>query len=172
MLLMGDENRRTQRGNNNAYCQDNELSWVDWSKVEKHSDLLHFVKALIQFTQSLQIFEQERVLSVTYGSHEPHLVWHGVQLGQPDWSNNSHSLAFSLRHPERGEHLHIILNAYWEPLQFELPLLGSQERWYRIVDTALPSPDDFCEPKVASVVESDAYRAEGRSTVVLMAIQK
>ncbi|MCX7592656.1 MAG: hypothetical protein N2235_02630 [Fischerella sp.] len=77
-----------------------------------------------------------------------------------------------MRHPQRGEHLHIILNAYWEPLNFELPLLGSQEHWYRIADTALPSPDDFCKPKVASVVESDAYRAEGRSAVVLMAKQK
>jgi glycogen operon protein len=167
MILMGDEVRRSQQGNNNAYCQNNKVSWFDWSNVETQPELLRFVSGLIHFIQSFEIFRQEQLLTVTYGSHEPHLVWHGVKLGQPDWSTDSHSLAFSLRHPEKGEHLHIIFNAYWEPLPFELPLLCDGERWHRIVDTALPSPHDFSDLKSAPALTGEAYRAEGRSAVVL-----
>lgn len=168
MLLMGDEVRRTQLGNNNAYCQDSELSWFDWSGIEKHSQLLRFVKGLIHFIQSLEIFQQESFLEVTYGSHKPHIVWHGTCLGQPDWSFDSHSLAFTLRHPKAKEHLYVILNAYWETLTFELPPLGHTECWHRIVDTALPAPEDFCSLKAAPPVKGDKYRALARSSVVLM----
>ena len=168
MLLMGDEVRRTQLGNNNAYCQNTELSWFDWSGLEKNSYLLRFVKGLIHFIQSLEIFQQESFLQVTYGSQKPHIVWHGTSLGQPDWSFDSHSLAFTLRHPKAKEHLYVILNAYQEPMTFELPPLGQAERWHRIVDTALPAPDDFCEVSAAPPVEGDKYLAKARSSVVLM----
>lgn len=172
MLLMGDEVRRSQKGNNNAYCQDNELSWFDWSCLEKNSDLLRFVKGLIHFTQSLTIFQQEKLLEVTYSSWTPHIVWHGVQLGQPDWGVNSHSLAFTLRCPLHRERLHVMLNAYWELLTFEIPPLGSGECWHRIVDTALPTPEDFCDRETAPRIEGDGYRVEARSSVVLMVLSK
>lgn len=170
MLLMGDEIRRTQKGNNNAYCQDNELNWFDWNAVEQHADLLHFVSNLINFTQSLELFRQESLLTVTYGSHKPHLVWHGTKLGSPNWSDNSHSLAFSLRHPEKGEHLHIIFNAYWEALFFELPLLSIGEHWYRLVDTSLRAPHDFSNLDNMVRVTQEAYKTEGRSAVILIAL--
>jgi glycogen operon protein len=168
MLLMGDEVRRTQRGNNNAYCQDNELSWFDWERVPKQAELLRFVQQLIRLTQPLKIFSQQGLLEVTYGSQNPHLIWHGVKLGLPDWSWESRSLAFTLRHPAADEHLYVILNAYWKPLAFELPLLVRTEHWYRIVDTALPTPDDICQPAIAPIVVGSSYRAEGRSAVVLI----
>lgn len=168
MLLMGDEIRRSQKGNNNTYCQDNELSWFDWSGLDKQWDLWCFLRRLIHFTQGLHLFQQERVLEVTYGSHKPHLIWHGINLGQPDWSEDSRSLAFSLRHPEADEHLHIILNAYWESLSFELPLLGHGECWYRIVDTALPITGAFCDLDEALLIKEDRYQVQARSSVVLM----
>ncbi|MUG94834.1 glycogen debranching protein GlgX [Scytonema sp. UIC 10036] len=169
MLLMGDEVRRSQQGNNNAYCQDNELSWFDWSAIDKHTEVLRFTQKLISFTQSLKIFHQDQILAVSYGSHQPHIIWHGKQLGQPDWSYESHSLAFTLRHPKFHEHLYVILNAYWESVAFELPLLESGYKWYRIVDTALPNPEDFCDLQTALPLEKETYQAHGRSTVVLMA---
>ncbi|TFI54580.1 glycogen debranching enzyme GlgX [Mastigocladus laminosus UU774] len=172
MLLMGDEIRRTQRGNNNAYCQDNELSWFDWSQIEKNSDLLRFVKGLIQFTQSLESFAQERVLAVTDGGHKPHIYWHGVKLGEADWSYYSHSLAFSLRYPEHSENLHFILNAYWETLSFELPVLADGGQWYRMIDTALPSGDDCCDRQTAPVVKGNMYQAQKRSAIVLLGLEK
>ena len=167
MLLMGDEVRRTQLGNNNAYCQDNELSWFDWSLVAQHDGLLRFVKKLIYFIQGLEIFRQEKFLKVSHVSQEPHLIWHGQYLGEPDWSEDSHYLAFSLFHPDSGEHLHVILNAYWKPLKFELPPLKSGY-WHRIIDTALATPDDFSDLKAAVKIHEDNYLVTGRSSLVLM----
>ena len=168
MLLMGDEVRRTQRGNNNAYCQNNELSWFDWSSIAKHDSLLRFVKKLIHFIQGLAIFRQEKFLEVTYASQEPHLMWHGQYLGQPDWGENSHALAFSLNYPAKKEHLHVIFNAYWEPLEFELPPLELDNYWHRIIDTALPAPEDFSELEAAPKIDRDSYLVTARSSVILM----
>ena len=169
MLLMGDEIRRTQRGNNNAYCQDNEISWFNWHDVEREASLLRFTQGLIHLIQNLHVFRLEHLLRVTTIWHpEPHLIWHGTCLGQPDWSEQSHTLAFTLRHPEAKEQLHIMFNAYWEPLIFELPDLGPHERWHRIVDTAVAPPRDFCYPDEAPVFESHLYPVEPRSSVVLM----
>ena len=116
----------------------------------------------------MQLFQQECVLEVTYASHNPHLSWHGVKLGQPDWSQDSRSLAFSLHHPQSGEHLHVMLNAYWETLPFELPVLGHHEGWFRIVDTSLTLPDAVCELESATHVDAKTYLVSGRSSVVLM----
>ena len=168
MVLMGDEVRRTQRGNNNAYCQNNELSWFDWDAVDREFDLWCFFRRLIDFTQRLRLFSREKRLEVAYGSHRPHLSWHGVNLFQPDWSDCSHSLAFSLRYPQAGEYLHVILNAYWEPLEFELPVLGKGESWYRVIDTQLPLSKTFCDLDASTKISGDFYRAGERSSVVLM----
>jgi glycogen operon protein len=91
-------------------------------------------------------------------------------LGQPDWGDNSHSLAFSLHHPECGEHLHIMLNAYWQPLTFDLPSPRQPgDCWHLIVDTALSKPEDFCPPENASAIEGGKYKVAARASVMLMA---
>ncbi len=168
MLLMGDEVRRTQEGNNNVYCQDNEISWFDWDDLERHADLLRFARGLIHFTQARPIFREERFWSAPRGNESSHITWHGVRLGRPDWGPDSHSVAFELHYPEAGDHLHVMLNAYWEPLEFALPPLPEGERWRCIVDTALDAPEDFREPASAPVVEGNAYRVESRASVLLM----
>ncbi|MEO1339986.1 MAG: glycogen debranching enzyme, partial [Cyanobacteria bacterium J06635_13] len=168
MLLMGDEIRHTQLGNNNAYCQDNELSWFDWDLVESHQGLLRFVKKLIKFTQGLEIFQEEDFLQVDKVSHKPHIIWHGQRLKKPDWSEDSHCLAFSLCHPPSGERLHIIFNAYWETLEFELPSLKLGNCWHRIVDTSLSAPEDIADPVLAKKMFDDRYLVQARSSVVLM----
>ena len=142
------------------------------SKCCKNPDLLRFVTGLIKCSQCLEMFQQEKILTVTFGSHEPHIIWHGVCLGEPDWGMDSHALAFSLRHPQAGEYLHIILNAYWEPLEFEIPPVGKDEAWHRIVDTSLNSPDDFYPLETAPIFSKKLYAVEARSAVVLMAGNK
>ena len=168
MLLMGDEVRRTQRGNNNTYCQDNELSWFDWRDLRRQAGLLRFVQGLTRFTRDLAILRRERFWAETEQDEAAHIVWHGVELERPDRGVDSHSLAFELHHPEDGEHLYVILNAYWEPLSFALPPLPAGEGWYRIVDTALDSPDDFCDVETAPPVDQDRYEVGARSAVILM----
>ena len=170
MLLMGDEVRRTQQGNNNAYCQDNEISWFDWSLVEKNAGLLRFVRALIRFRKSLTVFREARGgLSLSDLLHQAQLEWHGVELGKPDWRPISHSLAFSVR--GRSGLFHLMFNAYREPLEFELPPTAEQglQPWRRIIDTARESPDDFCERGVPCPAGADRYPVAARAVVVLAA---
>ena len=169
MLLMGDEVRRTQLGNNNGYCQNSDLSWFDWSAVEKQSDLLRFVTGLIDFIQTREIFKQEQLLEVTDMGQSPHIIWHGIHLRQPDWGAESHSLAFTLHHPQAHEHLYVAFNAYWQPLNFELPFLQQNSSWHRIVNTALNTPEDFCSLADAPIVQNKTYRVDSRAAIVLMA---
>ena len=167
MLLMGDEVRRTQRGNNNAYCQDNELSWFDWSDVQRHAGFLRFVRRLIAFSQGLDLFQQERFWEACGTGQGPCVEWHGVNLGQPDWGEGSHSLAMTLYEPHQDERVHVLFNAYWDALDFTLPAAPPGRRWRRVLDTALPSPEDIAEPGQEPVVPEGRYQAAARSTVVL-----
>jgi glycogen operon protein len=170
MLLMGDEVRRTQRGNNNAYCQDNEISWFDWGLLERHADVHRFVKALIAFRQSRDVVTEKQKLSLNELLRRARVEWHGVALHQPDWSDQSHSLAVTYR-TLRGRFLiHGMLNAYWEPLRFELPPVPaeSRQRWRRCVDTALAAPEDFQNWQQAPPVEQAMYVVQPRSVAVLV----
>ncbi|MGK7938112.1 MAG: glycogen debranching protein GlgX [Xenococcaceae cyanobacterium] len=175
MLLMGDEVRRTQKGNNNTYCQNSKLNWFDWDLVEKNSDILNFVKGLIHFTQAREIFRIESFLSTTDKS-QPHICWHEnivkkeKEKIEEREENQFHCLSFSLNYPYKQEYLCIMLNNYWQPLEFELPPLSiAQHNWYRIVDTALPTPYDFCPPETAQVIQNKKYTLKPRSSVILMA---
>ena len=170
MILMGDEVRRTQQGNNNAYCQDNEISWFDWSLIAEHRDVHRFVRLLC----AQRLFEdtepERQRLSLTQVLRSAKRAWHGVKLGQPDWAVWSHSLAFSAETQHDQLLVHVILNAYWEPLDFELaPLSGSDPLWRRWVDTSLESPDDIVEWDAAPPVPGHAYRAGPRSVAALFA---
>ncbi len=168
MLLMGDEVRRTQLGNNNAYCQDNEISWFDWELVQKNNDLLRFTRGLIEFTQSLEIFKIENLLAASEDIDEPHITWHGVELNNPDWSEFSHSIAFTLRHPAAEETIHVMVNAFWEPLTFELPNLKGKI-WQKVVDTHAAAPFDFSKRWEGELIEGSTIETESRSIIVLMA---
>jgi len=173
MLLMGDEVLRSQQGNNNAYCQNNELSWFDWSALSTQQAFLRFAQQLINFIQSLHALKHDHPLIVTpQPIIEPAIVWHGTQLGQPDWTENSHSLAFTLRYGQYGELLHVMLNAYWEPLTFELPSLPRDQHWQRVIDTALPSPQDISQIDNAPCISRDIYEVDARSVVVLIAVHE
>jgi len=165
MLLMGDEVRRTQRGNNNAYCQDNEISWFDWELVARHADVHRFVRLLIRFRMTVEPFE----MTLHELLRQQLVQWHGIELNKPDWSDESHSLAATVRLLGDRVSLHVMINAYWEPLDFEIPWLGgANEKWRRCIDTSLDSPDDICEWAAAPKVQGSACRVQPRSVAVLM----
>jgi glycogen operon protein len=169
MLLMGDEVRRTQFGNNNAYCQDNETSWFDWTLLAKHANVHRFV-TLLNARRVLRDLEPERQrLSLNQLLRGVNLAWHGVNLNQPDWGESSHSIAFTVEIRQENLLFHVILNAYWQSLDFELPRLDSarENPWRRWIDTALDSPRDILEWKAAEPVPGYVYRAESRSVVML-----
>jgi isoamylase len=166
MIGMGDEVRRSQFGNNNAYCQDNETSWFDWALLEKHSDVHRFVRLLIENRLSRDEDAEEHRLSLSQLLGAARKTWHGVKLGQPDWSPSSHSIALTAQMSKANQCYHLILNAYWEPLEFELPT-GYPGPWKRWVDTALDPPNDIVPWRTAAAIPGYTYLAEPRSVVAL-----
>jgi glycogen operon protein len=168
MILMGDEVRRTQRGNNNAYCQDDETSWFDWTLLEKHADVHRFTHLLTARRVMRDVTAEQQRISLTDVLRQATTAWHGVNLWRPDWSPHSHSLAFGADLRPAGLTMHLIMNAYWEPLDFELPALVG-ETWRRWLDTSLDSPDDIAPWQDAPVCADRVYHAAPRSVVVLWA---
>jgi len=168
MLLMGDEVRRTQHGNNNAYCHDSEISWFDWTLLERHADVHRFAKELIAFRQRRDVVIEEETLSLNELLRRADLDWHGTTLNAPDWGDHSHSLAFTMKSLRSRFLLHGMFNAYWEPLTFELPPTPASGRgWQRCIDTALPSPDDVRRWEMAPIVDAAVYVVQSRSIVLL-----
>ncbi|MCI0417060.1 glycogen debranching protein GlgX [bacterium] len=169
MILMGDEVRRSQRGNNNAYCQDNEISWFDWTLLEKQRDLLRFCKEMIRFRKShpaLRSFDYFFGQKNEYGW--PEITWHGIKLNHPDWGFHSHSIAFTLAGFQGAPDLHAMINCYWEDLQFELPLLPAQKQWLQSVDTSLPSPNDIADNGKEIPVQSGHYLVSANSVAIFV----
>ena len=167
MLLGGDEFARTQQGNNNAYCQDNEISWVDWTLVQSNHDLLRFTRELIALRRHNPALRQRSFIAPGQG-----FAWHGVHLGQPDWSYHSHSLACSMDAAmvSGQEHdIYLIINAYWHPLKFDLPQRPRRHGWRIIIDTAQNSPWDIMTYQRARRWRKWSYRLAPRSVVMLMA---
>jgi isoamylase len=153
MILAGDEARRTQRGNNNAYNQDNEISWVDWGRVAANEPLRRFWKLLIAFRKRRPELRRDTFLGPA------DIAWHGTRLGEPGWNDpGARALAFTLGG------VHVILNMADQELDFELP----PGTWLRAFDTSLPAPDDAAEPGEEPAV-TGPYRAAARSSVVLVA---
>lgn len=168
MIAMGDEVGRSQQGNNNAYCQDNELSWFDWELVDKNRDLKQFVQKLIHWRLRNITHDQTRHGTLAQVLDETKVSWHGVEVDQPDWSENSHSLALTLRDPRTETLVYMAINAYHEPLVFKLPPVSGCH-WLRIVDTALPHPETIVDVEHALVVGNDHYKLSGYSFVVMEA---
>jgi glycogen operon protein len=168
MILMGDEMRRTQHGNNNAYCRDDTDNWLDWTLLEKHADVHRFVSLLAARRSERSDAAKDQRISLTDMLEHAKTAWHGVKHLQPDWSPGSHSLAFGAELRAEGIELYLIMNAYWEPLEFELPALSEGNGWRQWIDTSLKSPDDIVPWQEArAVLDPRSYRVAPRSVVVL-----
>lgn len=169
MIVMGDEIRRTQQGNNNAYCQDNEVSWLDWTKLERHADVHRFVQLLIARRLLRDIGPEQQRITLVQLIASANKGWHGIKLNEPDWSGWSHSIALSAHLTTENSVVYFIFNAYWEPLKFELPSLrdSNVRLWRRWIDTYLDSPQDIVDWQKAPEVPDFTYQAGPRSVVVL-----
>jgi glycogen operon protein len=169
MIVMGDEVRRTQGGNNNPYCQDNETSWFDWSLLKQHADVHRFLKVLAARRLLRSTHHELQRISLNRLIHEATKAWHGVRLNQPDWSDHSHSIAFTVQLRQEQLLLHLMLNAYREALDFELPATigANQGFWRRWIDTALESPDDIVDWRDAPAASGLTYHVQAHSVVAL-----
>jgi len=177
MVLMGDEMGRTQGGNNNTYCQDNALSWLDWSLVAKNADLLRFAQLIIAFRHAHPALRHcDHYRNQDYlGSGYADVSWHGTRAWQPDWSEESRVLAFMLcgRHAKGGAahdcFIYAAMNSYWDALPFELPALHAGVQWHVAANTGMPSPEDiFAAGEEPVLADQGQALVGGRSIVILV----
>jgi len=178
MLLGGDEFARSQGGDNNAYCQDNEISWFDWTAVSRNSGLVEFFRRAIAFTRRFPALQRRKFFlgKDLDADGIPDLTWFAPDGGQPRWQDGSaRTLCCQLDSSEDGARLDVdrlffILNGDFESQWVKLPPLGPSRCWRRAIDTSLPSGEDFAEPgKEIPIDPPDHYIANPRSTVVLLA---
>jgi glycogen operon protein len=177
MMLGGDEFLRTQRGNNNAYCQDNEVSWFDWTQAARNRDFLEFVRKAIALTRRYPALQRRKFLlgADLDDDNVPDLTWFGPDGAAPTWNDaGQRTLCYQLDASEdpadrAAVRLFFILHADHEPKWIKLPQLEPGRAWYRIADTSLASGEDFAEPdREVSIDPPDHYIANARSTVVLV----
>jgi len=172
MLLMGDEARRTQGGNNNAYCQDNETGWFDWRLLERHADVHRFASQVLaaRLKRDMAIEDPDMTLNQILG--RARLEWHGIKLERPDWGDESHSIALTAWSLAGRFAIHLMLNAWRAPLAFELPAAPQSPagRWLRWIDTSLPAPEDVVPVREAPLVEGESYLLPPHSLAVLLAL--
>ena len=169
MFVAGDEVRRTQKGNNNAYCQDNEISWFDWNLVKENRSLFRFWKRLIEFRKTHPALRQGLFFNGEVNERGlADVSWHGCKLNHPGWSDpNGCALAMTLGGFNGDADIHVMLNMYWDSLDFEIPPLDGRG-WYKCLDTAQPTPFDIVDPGKEVELHTGTSLVEGRSIVVLI----
>jgi isoamylase len=176
MLLGGDELLRTQRGNNNAYCQDNELGWIDWTLRERNADFFEFVKKAIRLAHRYPVLQRKTFFTGADSNRDAHLDlrWYGFNLDEPRWGDPQlRTIAYLLdgaeAHSKTGDYLmFVILNASSHPEPIKVPIAGRARRWRRVIDTSLEAPEDFLLDGIVVLDPADHYLASPRSTVVLL----
>ena len=169
MILSGDEVLRSQQGNNNCYCQDNELSWFDWELVDRNKHMFRFVKEMIAFRKRHPSLMRRRFVSgiKQKDARLPDITWHGKKLNKPPWKTyEDNILAFTLGGIDEEEDLHVILNMSNTKIQAELPAVKGR-RWYKAVDTAAASPHDISRRTRQRLAGAKTCTVHGRSVVVL-----
>ena len=176
MILMGDEIGRTKYGNNNTYCHDNELNWLDWNLREKNADLFKFFKDCIAFRKAHPVLRNQwHFHNCDYmGSGYADITWHGTQAWNADWSDSSRTLAFMLcgKHAKQGDaedsYIYVAMNMHWEAHWFELPGLHPGMKWRVFANTGATSPHDSWEPGTEPVLENQSGLLLGDRSVAIL----
>ena len=177
MVLSGDEMGNSQQGNNNAYCQDNEIAWLDWNDLEKNADIFRYFKQIIQFRRQHKVLRYDEHLSHSDYRNLgcPDFSWHGVKAWQPESGHNNLTAAFMLngRYAETDgvpdDFIYVAMNMHWEMHGFELPQLPEDMAWHVFANTGMETPDDIAEPGQEPLIDSQKEILVGpRSIIVLV----
>ncbi len=181
MVLSGDEMGNSQQGNNNAYCQDNEIAWLDWNNLEKNADIFRYFKQIIKFRRMHKVLRYEDHLSHSDYRNlgYPDFSWHGVKAWKPKCGYNNLTAAFMLNgqyvvseaSPEEtpDDFIYVAMNMHWEMHGFELPLLPQGKTWHVFANTGMAAPEDIFEPDEEPIIENQHEVLVGpRSIIVLV----
>ncbi len=164
MILMGDEYCHTKNGNNNTYCQDNALNYFLWNKLEERKDFARFHRLMIKFR-----FENPPLLREEFLTDKD-IIWHGHLPEKVNWSGDNRFVAYTLNDEVNGQPLYIAFNAQATPAEIHLPPPPEGKMWYRIVDTSLKSPEDFCEEPKALPPLGDRYMLTDHASLIAKAL--
>ena len=163
MLLGGDEFRRTQKDNNNAYCQDNNVSWFDWSFVESHREIHRFARRMIAFRRTHSVLRKETFYS------DAEVTWVGSHGGVPEWSNPAQSAFACLILGYSEPDLFLMFNAGGAAVTFPLPGARATAIWHLAADTSRSAPDDFYEGgQEPAPQDQSRFRLGRRSSAILL----
>lgn len=177
MILSGDEVGVTKNGNNNTYCHDNELNWLDWGLMDKNADIYHFAQRITRFRRAHPVLRSRTHFQHKdyVGSGYADITFHGTQAWQPDFSSGSRCLAFMLdgAHAKSGtivdDSIYVAMNSHWDALFYELPTLPNGQSWHLAVNTDMPSGEDIYEVgKEPRLEDQGRFLVGGRATVVLV----
>lgn len=181
MLLSGDEMGNTQFGNNNAYCQDNEIGWLDWNNLQKNADIYNYFRKIIKFRQAHKALRYENhlghcdYLNLGY----PDFSWHGVKAWNSESGYNNLTAAFMLNGKYAvtdgvpDDFIYVAMNMHWDMHGFELPLLPDDYVWYVFANTGMAAPDDICDPGNECLLDNQhEILVGGRSIMVLVGRSK
>jgi isoamylase/glycogen operon protein len=163
MFLMGDEYAHTKDGNNNTWCQDNQLNWFLWEQLQNKQNIFRFFKALINFRKNYPLLKRETFLE------DKDVTWHGITPSNPDWENDNKFIAFSLNIPDQGPDLYVAFNASHLALTVNIPNPRAGTQWVWLVNTHNPSPEDFFEENERKSLTSNNVRIPSYTTIVLKA---
>jgi len=163
MLLGGDEFRRTQRGNNNAYCQDNEVSWFDWGLLENHKEIHRFARGMIAFRRGHPVLRRENFYT------DADIKWFAPSGAAPDWADQRQKSFACLILGQTEPDLFLLFNSDSRSVDFSIPTLPAGKIWRLVVDTSQAAPDDFFEAGKEPPVRGEAgFRLEPRSSAILL----
>jgi isoamylase len=162
-LLGGDEFRRTQRGNNNAYCQDNDTSWFDWSLLEKHKEIHRFTRGMIAFRRTHPVLQKEAFYT------DDDIKWFAPNGATPGWADPWQKSLACMILGQAEPDLFLLFNADTRSIDFSIPALPAGKIWRLAVDTSRPAPDDLFDPgKEPSMQGQISFRLEPRSSAILL----
>ncbi len=179
MIFSGDEMFKTHMGNNNAYCQDTPLNWLDWKYLKENREIFRYFKEIIAFRKAHPALRRKEFFTGLDHDRDGigDITWHGIKPYEPDWSFHSHSLAFMIDgckeesgQEEDDNNIYMAINSYWKELKFELPDAGKGKSWYRVVDTHLKPPRDIVHPGKELRMNKKLYTLKGRSVAVFISM--
>jgi len=174
MIVGGDEHARSQKGNNNTYCQDNALNWYDWDAIQtaESKEMIRFWSMLNKKRSNfIDHFKGKYFTNKKSRFGVPEIAWHGTLLNQPNWNDpGARSLSMTLGDTAEDtdglDNIHIMMNMHWEPLRFEIPSYEGLG-WHRTIDTSLQSPNDITALEDSPLISESGYIVNDRSIVVL-----
>ena len=176
MILSGDEMGNTQFGNNNAYCQDNELSWLDWDDLKKNKEIFNFVKSTIAFRKAHPVLRNKTYFQVRDSAESgyPEISWHGTKPWDADWSDGSRTIAFMFcgKQAKQGkgndDFIYTAINMDWNTHSFELPEIPEQLKWYIVVNTDVEPPEDVWGAGKEKEIENQFEILVGPRSVMIL----